>query len=943
MVRPGQKKYRKKTPVNANLPDQVSTSRNITTTQTRRIAQHAYITRQARREEKEFDAEKFPHITVCRGNQKNKFNRIKKYDFANRSASHKSSCIDGWYPGQYFHPPFRTGGFYEIDALQVFQLSTPINFQATAGRIYHKELPIRWFPTHQMVAGQRVQSRKDHVDVDNPVNEYTNVGHRTIQMVRADHAGSKKDPLYVKKFKGYLMPGKRDIISYQTAERSNSDDLFEFWGEEGTTIKDDVYNHCTFYQSTTDVNGCTPFIDIIVQQDYEDLVRYSGRTLSQQCEIRNTFKFWQDARKFRQSKPLPELSMSIAKIGQLCEFNPKTLDDSSQDSCSDTETIVEAKIEITITSEGETIASEIELPVISADEADDAEISFNEVIDGSFENPSAENSQPIHSSPVATIKAVPLAILPPILPVDELVSLPESCSTEVQPSHSVGDCSALNLNIDAQSGESVPMEEYLEMIDFHALTVSQAKDDHKKQIADLESVHQKTISDKNAENSKWMERAKKAREDLLFVVNQNSATIEVISAGMSIHNRQVTQTKVFHQAILVPGSTSNALHRIKIVEQPNQVKPDCANSCINNLMHNSLVLCDQCQFGVTGSAAIGLLQNAIDRTRHIPRKFQEGHFNTELSGPRPAKVVIVTEIAEDTTSLTKKADRKIVVAKRKALNVCSKPIQNLSSADEADESISETLTEIKVPDLGCLNDFDQSTSKFSQEQIEKKRLSLDQIRVMDIPKSVNIVDLICKCDCSPFEKASGQCFCKVYGHKTSLHDEIVAERERINNSAGLRIFIITKELVSKDQLSYAEATLNVKANHPLLYARWETEKAEETKREEARYESQVSIVNGDFKQGTKFLKFSPPGANDFQVKFGLEAVHKNTSPPTAAAQLSKMIKDLLATNGHNFAEAEKMLRQDHPELVKLAEAEIKLNAAKNDPSDHDEYFTCPSN
>lgn len=285
----------------------------------------------------EFSANQFPHVIWCRPNQKNTFSRCKRYDFSNLSNLNRSSCIDGWRSDMYFHPPFRTGGFLEIAGLQIHQCSTPMSFQATAGRLFHADKPVRFHPTGKMVAEQRIASKAENNDPDNPVNEFTNVGYETIRMVRADIKARKRGDLnYEKQFKGWLMPGKRETLTYETAERKHSDQLFMFWGFEGSTIRDDIYNHSTFYKT---VNGVlTAFVDVYIQADYVDLTRYTGHSLEQQVDInvfdqKAVFNFWQNARAYRAQHPLPEVG-SIQQFNQLVHFNPKTLDN---DSLSDAE------------------------------------------------------------------------------------------------------------------------------------------------------------------------------------------------------------------------------------------------------------------------------------------------------------------------------------------------------------------------------------------------------------------------------------------------------------------------------------------------------------------------------------------------------------------------------------------------------------------------------
>ena len=153
--------------------------------------------------------------------------------------------------------------------------------------------------------------------------------------------------------------------------------------------------------------------------------------------------------------------------------------------------------------------------------------------------------------------------------------------------------------------------------------------------------------------------------------------------------------------------------------------------------------------------------------------------------------------------------------------------------------------------------------------------------------------------------------------------------------------MISKKLVSEQNFTYDEATQSIKENHPLLYAKWEAERAEELKENEARYGPKIKIMGDKFQPSHNVfvLENTSSSSNSFKAKFGLGAIHNESTPPTAAFLLSKIVKAVCALNGHDFNEAEAEVRKTHPELVKLAEAELNVQAQSN----HDEFFSCPSN
>ena len=67
-------------------------------------------------------------------------------------------------------------------------------------------------------------------------------------------------------------------------------------------------------------------------------------------------------------------------------------------------------------------------------------------------------------------------------------------------------------------------------------------------------------------------------------------------------------------------------------------------------------------------------------------------------------------------------------------------------------------------------------------------------------------------------------------------------------SKYISLISMTPMWISEQNFTYNEATQSIKENHPLLYAKWEAEKAEELKENEARYGSKVEIVGDKFQQ-----------------------------------------------------------------------------------------------
>ena len=688
-------------------------------------------------------------------------------------------------------------------------------------------------------------------------------------------------------------------------------------------------NHASFYKDHD--GAATVFIDIDIQNDYMDLTRYTGHSPDQQFDInvfdqKAVFKFWQKARSHRAQHPLPEVG-SVHDFNQLIHFNPNTLDDDDSQSDTDSQiTVIPNLLEITIPeiclSENESVASLNALPLstieLSSDDSVTHEVSFNEVHDGSFEQQNAPE---------------------PVMPVAEL-NLTAPPAEDSQLSQPVSDRQAHKIikNIN-NPGDTVPIDEYLDMVDFHATTIDQINSDNAKKTAELVKdfeagiarlvAEKKELTDSLTEltdsDEKWRSRATKEREDLIFMINSSAAAIEVVSAGLSLHNLSVTRTDVKHASIIRPGSSQD-LHQIRVVEQPSQIQPRCSNRCLHNALQNVLVLCETCQFIVSGSAAIGILNVAIERTRFVPCEFVEGHSKVKKGLPRPAKVVVVTELTEGTKR--KMASRKIIVARRKV-----QPPPSEASDGSLDEEQYASPEKVLMPDLGQLNDFDQSTTKFS----------LDQIRSRDVPKWLNIKDAITKCDCSEFEIASEQCFCEEYGHKTRFHEQIVKENEDFENSAGLKIMTIAKALIEQQDISYNEACLQIKISQPQLYARWEAERAEIDIANEAKFGPKVQISGDKFQAGPDASTPNKPEIREARImKFGINVDHHTNVPPKAAFQLVNLVKQKV-DSGLSYSDAVLKVKATHKSLVEMAEKDAQIKAAKSDPSDNDEFFSCPEN
>ena len=583
--------------------------------------------------------------------------------------------------------------------------------------------------------------------------------------------------------------------------------------------------------------------------------------------------------------------------------------------------LLEITIPEIVLSDSESVAaSMLDLPLSSVSSDDSMhEVSFNEIIDGSFEAKNA--SEP--SSPVSELDH----------------SVPPAKDSHLSPPVSDRQAVKILKHIN-NSSESVPIEEYLDMVDFHSTTIDQLKSDNAKKTAELVEKFEARIArlakDKfelmdslsalTDSDEKWKSRATKEREDLIFLVNSSAAATEVISAGLSLHNLSVSKTDVKHNAILRPDSSQD-LHQIKVFEQPGQAQPRCSNRCLHNALQNVLVLCEACQFIVSGSAAIGILKAAVDRTRFVPREFVEGHSKVKKGLPRPAKVVVVTELTEDTKRKT--ANRKIIVARRK--------VQPPPSEISSDEEQFASPENVKMPDLGQLNDFDQSTTRFS----------LDQLRSRDLPRWVNIQEALTKCDCSEFEIASDQCFCKEYGHKTRFHDQITKENELLENSVGLKIATIAKALIEQQNISYNEAVLQIKISQPQLYARWEVEKAQIDSVNEAKFGPEVVISGNKFQAGPDFSTPNKAEVREARVmKFGVDIDHRIEFPPKASVQFANIVKqtvDKCLQQGLKFDDAVAVAKATHNDLFKLAEEKAKIKASKSDPSDNDEFFSCPEN
>ena len=242
------------------------------------------------------DVSDFPDVVIMKANQMSRFSKQQQDSFKKRNP--KCKDFGGWGKGRYMHPKFRKGEFLEVDNIQVFQLTNAISNSKVGGMLIHKPFaPKRLFATSNLVSSQRNFDREDTSSQD------TNVGHKLIKAVRKDHAGAKATPPKPSEYKGFLIPNKHIPLTYANLDFRFNDDNFVFFGAEGSTIDDDIFNFASFYEMVD--NETIRFVDDDIVADYRDLVvNYSNNGLSDCLTVTNTFRFWGDARRFRKSHPI---------------------------------------------------------------------------------------------------------------------------------------------------------------------------------------------------------------------------------------------------------------------------------------------------------------------------------------------------------------------------------------------------------------------------------------------------------------------------------------------------------------------------------------------------------------------------------------------------------------------------------------------------------------
>ena len=174
-----------------------------------------------------------------------------------------------------------------------------------------------------------------------------------------------------------------------------------------------------------------------------------------------------------------------------------------------------------------------------------------------------------------------------------------------------------------------------------------------------------TLSDQ-----KWKERATAARYDLKFIVNTVAASAEIVSAGMALQGFQVLDYEIKQKAI---KKNNQHIRNIRIAPLVPDSVPECQGSvkCFSNTANNSKSLCVNCQFKISGSAAVLLLQNAVQEVNESTKTTAHDW----IEGPKQVSV-----LDQSTSNLDK-------------------------------------VSEVNMPDLDLCNDFSQSTTNVSLEAL----------------------------------------------------------------------------------------------------------------------------------------------------------------------------------------------------------------------------------
>lgn len=704
------------------------------------------------------DVSTFSNVVVMKPSQMSRWSKQKQNSFIKRN----KGCVDhnGWAKGRYMHPKFRKGQFLEVDNIQVFQLSNASSFSKFGGMLIHdKNMPKRFFACGKQVSSQRSFDREDTGSHD------TNIGHETIRAVRQDLEGLKQDPPRPRSFNGFAIPNAFRQLTYENVDHGHNDDNFVFYGAEGSTVEDDIYNFAAFYEM---VDGkSVRFIDDDIVEDYQDLItNYTNNSLTDSLNHGNPFRFWGDARAFRSKHPVEKNILFPPKniaddyfaSGQQVSFNADNMD---EDTFSDTDTMVsnsDTVIEVKKTSvktiETSSEVIEVKKTVVKtivigdpidvwSDSVDNStfsdslvEVAIPVTISAEPDHPASDDELPpsivsdggtdlfVHNGSFAEYGSV----LPVATELEAPPAKVRSRSANLQPSHKGG---ALEVSTSKKRKRetTVSLAEYEDLIDHFDAEKNDILKERAAVGLECRKLHAEvkrltaqtkelTLSDK-----KWRDRAVEARYDLKYMVNSSAATVEILSAGMALQGFQTLELAVKNTAIKKGGQ---GLRNIKIVPAFPEAAPMCHGpmKCFSNKDNFSKNLCAICQFQITCSAGVLLLKDSYDpaklNTKTTADQWIEGpNFGGEEfdHNRSDGHVVEVTQLPE--------------VLKRKNLSVGSmiqckrtfteeiSPVSEQSSHEVndlgQDTSNLDNVSQVNMPDLDCLNDFQQSTTKLSQE------------------------------------------------------------------------------------------------------------------------------------------------------------------------------------------------------------------------------------
>ena len=716
------------------------------------------------------DVSSFPDVVLMKASQMSRFSRQKQDSFIKKNKG--AVDHDGWAKGRYCHPKFRKGPFVEVDNIQIHQCSNALSFAKVGGMIIHKPLANkRVFPVSKQVAEQRKYSREDSGSQD------TNIGHKTKKVISADRKAARAVPPGPKLYKGYTIPNKFQPLTYENVDFSLNDDLFQFFGDTGSTVAQDISDFSSFYD---EVDGeFSLCYDDDVAADYVDLlVNYTNNNLSDSLSIKNTFRFWGDARRFRDTHPMFGPVIGPVPVvntytgfseEQLVSFNADNMDD---DTISNSDTIVSVADTIlsvvqtssTTKPKSKDYHNPTRVHISELDDDNDDELDKPFFPDSSVLSSissSKNNSSLIDitipvddaSGSVASFEELPRSLVSDdstdlvvhngsfaeygkVATPDKVSPAKRSTKIDKQLSHE-GSALGVSTSKKRKREETVSIKEHEALIDhFDAekndilrerAEVGQVNGQLRREVERLtKQVKELTLSD-----SKWRDRAIEARYDLKYMINSSAATVEVLSAGMALQGFQTLDLVIVNKAIKKSGQ---GLRNIKIQPIDPEAVPQCLNKCFSNKNDPSTGLCLVCQFQITASSAVVLLKDSYDQdklnTQTTPDEWLEGpNFGVDEfdHNRKDGHVVEVTQLPEVLKRKHLSVGSLVNIKRKFGEGTDSAPKQSNREDNALGQNTSslDSVSTVNMPDLGCLNDFQQSTTKLSQECLKESVVDIE--------------------------------------------------------------------------------------------------------------------------------------------------------------------------------------------------------------------------